>query len=174
MKIRLSPELSYLIGMWCASPYPKGLGIRAGLEIQEIFVQKLLTLGIAKPDQISVRKDGVYVQQTRYRRFFKDVVEERLIRFKHLNDYAAAFWAGVFDVKGKINDKKFYLSQPTHEDRMHLELLGFRAKREKLGLRIQPAGMFALFIRFFTERFKDNADFQEVVRFARSANKHAG
>ncbi len=167
MKLRLTPQLAYLIGMWYGTPYRKGLGIKGGQKLQEIFIKHVLSLDIAHPSQILVKEDGAYIQQTKYKKFFKEVMKERFIRFRYLNDYSAAFWAGVFDVKGVLENKMIYLKKFNADDEMHLNILGFRTEKKRNKLLILPSPAFAFFIQHFVQRYKDDPSFLEVVAHAK-------
>jgi hypothetical protein len=167
MKLRLTPELAYLVGMWYGTPYKKGLGIKGEQDIQEIFIEHVLSLGIAQPNQILVKKDGAYIQQTKYKKFFKEIMEERFIRFKYWNDYSAAFWAGVFDAIGGIENKMLYLSKFNEDDEVHLSILGFRTEKKQNKLFILHSPAFAFFIQHFVQKYKDDASFLEVVAHAK-------
>ncbi len=140
MKISLTPELSYLIGLWQARGSEEGVGICGNRRVCEIFLEEALKTGIAKPDKIQLKEDKIYFYHSAYRAFFEEVHKERLERFKYRNEFAAHYLAGVFDGCGGIleDGRGVFFACGNKEDEMLLLRLGFKAK--KVGRRIVVIG----------------------------------
>ena len=172
MALTLTPPLSYLIGMWHATKSRRGLGVRGSEDVKAIFVKGLLDLSITTPDKVLVSDDGsVYVQHVRYKKLFERVESERFIRFKYLNDYSAAFLAGLFDVLGLVKTNTVLMRYHCKDDEVHLNVLGFRTtvvrSEGKRYVKLENPAFFAFFIHHFTKRFSDDSRFQSLVKLAK-------
>lgn len=163
MKIKLSPELSYLIGLWRKSRCPDGLGVEGGKEILEIFTQEVLERQLAPPDKILTGEDKVYFYHTAYRKFFQQIETEQLERFKYLNEYAANYLAGMFDAVGAIDERGVVsFGYPTKQDEMMLLRLGFQTRRKADRLVIERPVLFLTFIKNYVRRFKGHKVFDYI------------
>ena len=131
MKIKLTPEISYVIGFWRKRRIFEGVGIRGDAEHLAIFTKEVLEKGLAETDKIQSSEDRVFFYHSAYRKFFQEIENDQLERFKYLNEYAASYLAGMFDsVGGKTKDGEgLFLANGTREDEMLLLRLNFRAKK---------------------------------------------
>lgn len=165
LKIKLAPELAYLIGFWRKRRSPEGLGVY-GNEIQQThFTKLLLDLNIAPAEKIQTIEDKVLTYNTAYRKFFQEVEGEQLERFKYLNEYAANYIAGMFDSIGGITEKGVvYFSKMNAQDEMMLLRLGFATKRTKDGLAICKPKAFLIFIKNYVKINADNPAFKIVSK----------
>src|SRR5271157_4405037 len=105
MKIKLTPELSYIIGLWRKSRCSEGLGVEGNKSILEIFSQEALEKQLTTSDKMLTGDEKVYFYHTAYRKFFQQIEKEQLERFKYLNEYAANYLAGMFDAAGAIDQR---------------------------------------------------------------------
>ncbi|MFH0927296.1 MAG: hypothetical protein V1822_01830, partial [Candidatus Micrarchaeota archaeon] len=128
MKIKLTPELSYLAGVTKYSRIKKGIGVRGPQQLQEAFVKGALDAGIASADKFIVKDAGLLFFHSAYEAYLGRVQEEAVDKFKHLNDYAAAYLAGLFDSVGGIADGSVYLYKFDRQDEAILDNLGFESK----------------------------------------------
>ncbi|MBI5159245.1 hypothetical protein HY992_03945 [Candidatus Micrarchaeota archaeon] len=127
MKIRLTNELAYFIGLWKSRPSPKGLGISCSGEASEIFIHETLALKLIEPSKILVEGNSVHFFHTAYKNFFEKVVREQLEIFHSKNKKAASYLAGFFDGCGGISEQGgVFIAKATPSDEMLLERLGFR------------------------------------------------
>ena len=152
MKIKLTPELAYLIGVWKARPSSKGIGVRATGALQEIFIMESLRLGLARPNEIQLRKEEVYFHHSAYRKFFQKIARDELVFFKWRNEHAARFLAGIFDARGGIMGRGIFIARANSEDALLLERLGFHNVFNKGKLLILRTRTFAEFIRAYVRR----------------------
>jgi hypothetical protein len=169
MKIKLTPELSYLIGLWRKCKSFEGLGVRGRDELLETFSKEVLSQGIVPPDKLLTSGERVYFYHSAYRKFFQEVEKNQLERFKYLNDYAANYLAGMFDSVGNIGeDGVVSLSRMSKEDEMLLLRLGFNTKRRSGVLVVERPLVFLAFIKNYTRLFKGNKIFKYVNSKKRS------
>ncbi len=152
LKIKLAPELAYLIGFWRKRRSPEGLGIYGDDSRLELFSKIMLDMKIVVPEKVISSEDKIFTYNTAYRKFFQEVEGEQLERFKYLNEYAASYLAGIFDSVGLISEKGLVcISKLNAEDEMLLLRLGFTTKRTKEGLVIRKPRAFLFFIKNYVK-----------------------
>lgn len=152
MKIRLTPELSYLIGFWLKRRTHEGIGVEGEPLLLEVFSKALLDTRLTTADRLLHARDTVYFYHTAYRRFFQDVEREQLDRYRYLNDYAASFLAGLFDSCGGIDERGIvYITRTNPRDEMMLIRLGFGAQWKGNRLVIGKPLAFLAFIRNYVK-----------------------
>jgi hypothetical protein len=160
MKIKLTPELSYVIGLWRKSRCAEGLGVRGERAVLEVFSKEALDRGLTTPEKMLTDEDKVYFYHTAYRKFFQEVEKEQLERFKYLNEYAANYLAGIFDASGAIDERGVVtIGGTTKQDEMMLLRLGFVTKRRSERLIIERPVVFLAFIKNYVKVFKDHKVF---------------
>ncbi len=147
MKIRLTPQLAYVIGLWKCRRSKEGIGIEGGSYVLEAFVAELVSSGVAKPNEIKMEETKAYTYHTAYRAFFDSILKREDEVFKYNNDYSASFFAGLFDAVGGERAGKPYLARADNVDEVVLLRLNFRVVRTGRILWIGPAGMFMAWIR---------------------------
>lgn len=163
MKIKLTPELSYIIGLWRKCRSFGGLGVKGRKEILEIFSKEALDKELTTPDKLLTEDERVYFYHTAYRKFFQEVEKNQLERFKYLNDYSANYLAGIFDAAGNIDEKGIVsLEKMTKEDEVLFLRLGFKTRRKKDILVMERPLIFLAFIKNYTKLFKGNKIFEYV------------
>lgn len=163
MKIKLTPELSYLIGLWRKCKSFEGLGVKGRKEVLEIFSKEVLDQKITTSDKLLTEDNRVYFYHTAYRKFFQEIEKNQLERYKYLNDYSASYLAGIFDAVGNIDDKGVVsIEKMNHEDEMLLLRLGFQARR-KAGIMVMDRPLvFLAFIKNYTRLYSDSKIFKYV------------
>lgn len=163
MKIKLSPELSYIIGLWRKSRSADGLGVKGEKNVLEIFSKEVLDKRLTTPEKLLSGENKVYFYHTAYRKFFQQIEIEQLERFKYLNEYAANYLAGMFDAAGTIDERGIVsIYQANKQDEMMLLRLGFVARRRSDRLVIERPSIFLTFIRNYVKLFKDHKVFEYI------------
>ena len=163
MKVKLSPELSYIIGLWRKCRTKEGIGVYGGNEIIGIFSKEAIEKGLTTSDKLLIDEEKAYFYHTAYRKFFQSIEEEQLERFKYLNEYAASYLAGMFDAAGEITDKGIVgLKKANRNDEMLLIRLGFGARWRDTHLVIEKPKAFLAFIKNYVKKFSGHPVFQYV------------
>lgn len=157
MKIKLTPELSYLIGLWSKRRCAEGLGVEGDKEIQGFFAQAALELKLTEPGKMLADENKVYFYHGKYRKFFQEIEAEKLERYKYINEYSANYLAGVFDAAGGITEQGvIYLGRFGSTDEMLLFRLGFPTRKMEGRMVIGRPKAFLTFIRNYTKRFANH------------------
>ncbi|MDD5172022.1 MAG: LAGLIDADG family homing endonuclease [Candidatus ainarchaeum sp.] len=163
MKIKLTPELSYVIGLWRKARCQEGLGVQGNKDVLEVFSQEALEKQLTTSDKMLSGDEKIYFYHTAYRKFFQEVEKEELERFKYLNEYAANYLAGMFDAAGHIDERGVVsLGQATKQDEMMLLRLGFQTRRRADRLIIERPVVFLTFIKNYVKIFKDHKVFDYI------------
>ena len=151
MKIKLTPELSYVIGLWKLRRTKEGIGIDGNQYLREAFVKAVLDAKLTDTKKLQIEGNKIFFYHTAYRKFFQDVLKEEDERFRYQNDYAKAFFAGLFDSKGGYSKdgKMVYIVDADKQDEMAALRLGFRAKLFKKQLMITDKSIFLAFVGKF-------------------------
>ena len=149
MKVKLSAELAYTIGLWKARRTREGIGIVGNREIREIFIKCLLDQKLAEPNKIRLSENTVLFYHSAYREYFRKFASEPHDRFKHRNEKSAAYLAGLFDGCGGLREGIPYLVRLGSEDEMLISRLGFTHLRirEKVVIAKREAQEFMQFIK---------------------------
>ncbi len=148
MKIKLTPEMSYVIGLWKLRKISEGIGISGNENLRTAFIKGVLNAKLTTPEKIIIDRMKVFFYHTAYRKYFQDILKEQEEKFKYHNDYSRAFLAGLYDSKGGISkDKKFlYIVDADKHDEMTLLRLGFKVKLYKKQLNIAEKNNFLAYI----------------------------
>ncbi len=163
MKIKLTPELSYIIGLWRKSRSLEGLGVSGNDNLLEVFSKEVLEKGLTTPDKLLTEENRVYFYHTAYRKFFQQIEKEQLERFKYLNEYAANYLAGLFDAVGQVDERGIVsLRKANRQDEMMLLRLGFVTKRKDDLLIFERPVVFLTFIKSYVKIFKDHKVFSYI------------
>ncbi|MBI5227129.1 hypothetical protein HY988_00945 [Candidatus Micrarchaeota archaeon] len=156
MKIKLTPELSYIIGLWRKNRCFDGIGVKGDKTLLEVFSKLVLDAKLTTSDKLLAEDEKVYFYHTAYRKFFQEVEKEQLERFKYLNDYASSYLAGVFDGSGQIDERGVVsLSFANSQDELLLLRLGFISRRRADRLVIEKPLVFLAFIKNYL-KIKNN------------------
>jgi len=149
MKIKLTPEFSYLAGLTKYRGLARGVGVRGSQHLQAAFLAHITQTGIAAPDKISIKGSIAVFYHSAYQTFLKKTVAGQVDSYCHHNDYAAAFLAGLFDsVGGVVKDGPFLIKWDA-ADEMVLQTLGFGMRKSSGALWIGPSEQFFKFIKNF-------------------------
>lgn len=152
MKIKLTPEIAYIIGFWRKRRAYEGLGIRGLKEHIELFSKEVLDKQLTTSDKLLVDEKKVYFYHTAYRKFFQDIENEQLERFKYLNEYAASYLAGIFDSAGGIDERGLvFIDKANPIDEILLLRLGFGARWREGKLIIERPKAFLTFIKNYVK-----------------------
>lgn len=169
--MKLTPELSYLIGLWSKRRCMEGLGIAAGKELQQVFAQQVLEHKLTTPDKLLSDEGKIYFYHGKYRKFFQEIEAEKLERYKYVNEYSANYLAGVFDAAGGINERGIvYLERFGVSDELLLLRLGFPVKKMDGKLAMGRPRAFLALIKNYTRMFSSHPA-MEVLRKKRGAGR---
>jgi hypothetical protein len=106
MKIRLTPELSYFIGLWGYARSAKGIGVRGSDDLVEAFAKTCLDMKLTGPGKMLYAENEIFFYNSALQKFMNLVWSERTERFKYGNDYSAAYIAGIFDATGSLEGRR--------------------------------------------------------------------
>lgn len=174
MKIKLTPELSYIIGLWRKMRCSEGIGVVGNKDVLEVFMTEVITKELTSPEKLLSGDEKVYFYHTAYRKFFQQVENEELDRFKYINEYAANYLAGMFDASGEIDDRGVVsLTKSTRQDEMMLLRLGFMTRRRGDRLVIERPLVFLAFIKNYVKIKNSNKVFSLVRSETKAAAKSA-
>ncbi len=163
IKIKLTPELAYLIGFWRKRRVYEGLGVRGEKEYLEIFSKEVIDRQLTETDKLLTEDNKVYFYHTAYRKFFQEIEEEQLERFKYLNEYAANYLAGTFDSTGGVTPKGVvFIDKANAPDEILLLRLGFGGRRKEGKLIVERPKAFLAFIKNYVKIHAGNKVFEYV------------
>jgi hypothetical protein len=163
MKIKLTPELSYVIGLWRKARCPEGLGVIGRKDLLEIFTVEALEKELTTSDKLLTEENKVYFYHSAYRKFFQQIEKEQLERFKYLNEYAANYLAGLFDAVGEVDERGLVsLSSMGRQDAMMLLRLGFGTRKRGDRLVMERPVVFLAFIKDHVKVMKGHKVFEYV------------
>lgn len=128
MRIRLTPELAYIIGVWKGRRIKEGIGIKASGELQGIFLKEVLRVMKIPPQKIQLIEEKVFFYHSAYRKFFEETEKNQIDIFKKRNNYFASFIAGWFDSVGGVEKTLIYFAWANFKDQILIERLGFRTR----------------------------------------------
>ena len=160
MKIKLTPELAYVIGLWKKARCHDGLGVCGEGTTLEIFTKEAIDQKLTTSDKMLSQEGKVFFYHTAYRKFFQQIEHEQLERFKYLNEYAASYLAGIFDASGAIDERGIIsIGSGSKQDEIMLLRLGFVSRRRSDRLIIEKPIVFLTFIKNYVKAFKDHKVF---------------
>jgi hypothetical protein len=163
MKIKLTPELSYIIGLWRKARTQEGLGVEGEKDLLEIFTAEAIEKELTTSDKLLTEENKAYFYHSAYRKFFQQIEKEQLERFKYLNEYAANYLAGIFDAVGGVDEKGIvFLESMTRQDQMMLLRLGFGTRKKGERLVIERPRVFLAFIKNYVKLSKGHKVFTYV------------
>ena len=143
MKFTMSPARAYLLGMWKSRRTKEGVGVEGHRELCGAFLKACLDEKLAMPDKVKYEEGPLhkcYFYNTSLRAWLDSEMKKREERLKYKNEFAASYFAGVFDAKGGWADSvaggkmPFIIGDRT--DEIVLLRLGFRVKKERSRLAI--------------------------------------
>lgn len=160
MKIKLTPEISYVLGLWKYARTREGIGVEGHDGLRTAFLAGAIKAGLAKPNQVQLKDEKAFFYHTAYRAFFDETLAREDVAYSHHNEYAAAFLAGLFDSMGGVEGGKVFLSRWDGRDEMVLLRLNFRGLKSERKLWISPSESFLKFISAW--RGVDKTDWAEA------------
>jgi len=149
MRIKMTPKLAYLIGMWKGRKIPRGIGIRGSGRIREIFLKGAMEVLGVPPEKLQMDEKEIYFYHSAYRKFFEETEKNEVDIFRKKNNYSASYLAGMFDSCGGVERDTPYLVRASYQDQMLLELLGFRTRFTRGKLVILTPREFIIFVKDF-------------------------
>ncbi len=135
MKFTMSPARAYILGMWKGRRTKEGVGVEGHHELCEVFLKACLDEKLAQPGRVKFLEDGAmakcFFYNSSVRAWLDSEMEKREERLRFKNEFAASYFAGLFDARGGFarNGILFLIGDRT--DEIVLLRLGFRAKTEK-------------------------------------------
>ena len=139
MKFTMSPSRAYFLGMWKSRRTKSGVGVEGKRELQETFIKLSLDEKFAQPDKIKFSEGNAeeygscLFYNIALRAWLDGEMKKREERLRFKNDFAASYFAGVFDARGghmDVKGKQYCYFLGDNVDEMVLLRLGFRAKKE--------------------------------------------
>ncbi len=137
MKFTTNPNRAYLLGLWKSRRTKEGVGVEGHRELCEAFLKVCLDEKLCQPDKVKFEEgpiDKCYFYNTAIRAWLDSELEKRQERLKYKNEFAANYFAGVFDAKGGFWDdgkEKFCYILGDSVDEMIMSRLNFRVKKER-------------------------------------------
>ena len=137
MKFTMSPARAYLLGLWKSRRTVQGVGVEGHRELVEAFLKLCLDEKLAQPEKIQYQEGALhkcFFYNTALRAWLDAEMGKREERLRHKNEFAANYFAGVFDAKGGWEDSVLGVKMPfiigDIVDEIVLLRLGFRAKKQ--------------------------------------------
>ena len=137
MKFAMSPARAYLLGLWKGRRTKEGVGVEGHREVCETFLKICLDERLCQPDKVKYEEGAVhkcYFYNSAVRAWLQGEMEKREERLRFRNEFAASYFAGLFDGKGgffEIKGEKFCYLIGDRTDEIVLLRLNFRVKKER-------------------------------------------
>lgn len=149
MKVKLTPALAYLFGLMKYRKARNGIGVKGGGALQAAFSSQVLRNKMVPPEKILVRGNEILFFHSAYKKFFDGLLDKETDCFRHQNEYAAAFLAGLFDSVGFFYEKEDVpaFARFDKKDWAVLEQLGYRTMKKDGALLVGPGEQFLKFIK---------------------------
>ena len=136
MKFSMSPARAYLLGLWKGRRTKEGVGVEGHRELCDAFLKLCLDEKLAQPDKVKYLEGPLnkcYFYNTALRAWLDGEMKKREERLRFKNEFAASYFAGLFDAKGgffESGGEKFCCVIGDRADEIVLLRLGFRVKKE--------------------------------------------
>lgn len=137
MKLTTSPSRAYLLGLWKGRRTKEGVGIEGHREVCETFLKICLDEKLCSADKVKYEEGAVhkcYFYNSAVRAWLDSEMKKREERLKYRNEFAASYFAGLFDGKGGffvLKGEKFCYVIGDRTDEIVLLRLNFRVKKER-------------------------------------------
>lgn len=137
MKLTMSPARAYLLGLWKGRRTKEGVGVEGHREVCETFLKLCLDEKLCQPDKVKFVEgpaNKCYFYNTAVRAWLDGEMKKREERLRFRNEFAASYFAGLFDGKGGFWDdgkEKFCYIVGDRTDEIVLLRLNFRVKKER-------------------------------------------
>lgn len=152
MKFTTNPSRAYLLGLWKGRRTKEGVGVEGHREVCESFLKLCLDEKLCQPDKVKYEEGEIrnreaveeaggsaswinkcYFYNSAVRAWLDSEMKKREERLRFKNEFAANYFAGLYDGKGGIWDdgkEKFCYIIGDQTDEIILLRLGFRVKKE--------------------------------------------
>lgn len=153
MKFSMSPVRAYLLGLWKGRRTREGVGVEGHREVCETFLKICLDEKLCSADKVKyvegeIRNRGAveetggaaswmhkcYFYNSAVRSWLQGEMDKREERLRFKNEFAANYFAGLFDGKGgffELKGEKFCYVIGDRADEIVLLRLNFRVKKER-------------------------------------------
>lgn len=141
MKFTMSPNRAYLLGLWKGRRTKEGVGVEGHHEVCETFLKLCLDEKLCQPDKVKFEEPKAkgepskcYFYNSAVRAWLDSEMKKREERLRFRNEFAANYFAGLFDGKGGFWDdgkEKFCYIIGDRMDEIILLRLDFRVKKER-------------------------------------------
>lgn len=155
MKINLTPEIAYLIGMWCVKKSKIGVGIYGRPHVREYFIKRVLDAGLMPSHKILTSGKRTYFYHNGYNKYFNDIEKELDKRFRSVNTLSSAFVAGMFDASGKKEGDILKFYNMRQDKFLLIERLGFRFEKAGKFLVPVPQEKFKKLVEPYSQILQD-------------------
>src|SRR3989338_9860491 len=109
MKYTMSPARAYLLGLWKSRRTKEGVGVEGHRELCEAFLKLCLDEKLCLPDKVKYIEGPIfkcYFYNSSVRSWLDSEFVKREERLKHKNEFAASYFAGVFDARGGFRSEE--------------------------------------------------------------------
>ena len=149
-KLRLSPKISYFLGMYAYSP-SRAIGVIArNSEMLQRFIEIALKEYKVEPNDIHVdekeNETQAYFYNTKLKKLLGKALERKEKTFAYKNAYAACYVAAIYDTVGGKDPKGIFIKRLKATDDIIIERLGFRTKKRGIKTYIANPNEFISFI----------------------------
>jgi len=120
--------------MWKSRQTKEGVGVEGQRELCEEFLRACLAERLAQPDKVQFKEGRVFkcfFYNSAVRAWLDAEMGKRDERLKYKNDFAASYFAGIFDARGGFAKNGLPFIIGDRVDEIVLLRLGFRARRER-------------------------------------------
>jgi hypothetical protein len=153
-KLKLSPRVSYFLGMYAYSG-SKAVGIIArNSEILQRFVEVAMKEFGIQPEEIRINEKEneteAYFYNTKLKKLLGKALERKEKAFAYKNAYAANYLAGIFDARGGRDIKGLFIKSLELSDGIIMERLGFHTRKKGIKTYITNPTEFAKFVKGHT------------------------
>ncbi len=134
MKIKLTPELCYMAGLFSKSSHKSKNFVSISTtkeELKERFVEIAIKNLMVEPTKIIVGSDedkSIGFYHSRIAKQLQNVVSRETFIFKKINNFSKSYVAGMFDISGHIRLGNIEISHIKLDDAFMLENLGVHTK----------------------------------------------
>jgi hypothetical protein len=150
--MKFTPELAYVIGMWHASKSRKGIGVCG--EHAPVFAQEVLRLGLPPEGKLVSEGSCIFFYHHRWKKYFLQILDDRLHRFKFFNEYSASYFAGIFDASARLEEGKLLIFADKTDEFLLNNLNFYTFRRGRMVEILQKTPFFA-FIRAYVKFRRD-------------------
>lgn len=147
MKIKLTPKLAYVAGAWKHRRTKEGIGVAGSEEFAQSFAAALIDSGICSPDKIVAEDRKVFTYHTAYRAYLEDLLARQTDVFKHMNEFSASFYAGMYDSVGGEKAGRLFFAKADNSDEIALLRFNWKVTRVGRGIFVGPSDGFRAWMR---------------------------